>query len=91
MDWRYAVRIANVDIVRSPERLLEMTIRATYQLPVLGGSADARPVFYMNRDARNALKDSGLRVPEDAGVPIMLRGIPIREIDELRNDETRIP
>ena len=30
MDWRYVVRIANVDAVRRPERVLEMTTRAMY-------------------------------------------------------------
>jgi hypothetical protein len=53
-DWRYAVRIPNIDISNlvaksSAADLIELMIKATYRIP----SADrlCKPVFYMNRPA----------------------------------------
>lgn len=56
-DWRYACRIANIDAsdlsgVTSAADLSELMFRATERLPSLNSG---RPVFYMNRTARQML------------------------------------
>jgi len=56
-DWRYAVRIANIDISNltaesSAANLIKLMIRATHRIPAMGLG---RPVFYMNRTVMQML------------------------------------
>jgi hypothetical protein len=56
-DWRYVVRIPNIDISNlvaksSAADLIELMIKATYRVPV---AVDGPPVFYMNRSCMQML------------------------------------
>jgi hypothetical protein len=53
-DWRYVVRIANIDLATiTDEDLIKVLITASEQLP---DQKMGRPVFYMNRQARTRLR-----------------------------------
>jgi hypothetical protein len=53
-DWRYVVRIANIDLASiSDEDLIKMLIMASERLP---DQSLGRPVFYMNRQTRTRLR-----------------------------------
>lgn len=59
-DWRYVVRIANVDVsdlvgqtgTQSAAQLIKLMVRALYRVPNL---ARGRPAFYMNRTVHSGL------------------------------------
>jgi hypothetical protein len=99
-DWRYAVRIANIDISNlvaktSAADLIELMIKATYRVPSL---AMGRPVFYMNRSCAQMLdiqrrddviSGSGLTWDTvDGKRQGSFRGIPIRLCDQLLETES---
>lgn len=98
-DWRYAVRIANIDVSDlaggSPPDLVKHLIRATHKVPSL---KTGQPVFYMNRTGRQwldiqaATKDNVmLKISEFEGRPVReFLGIPIRTCDQLALDEPRV-
>jgi hypothetical protein len=99
-DWRYAVRIANIDVNLlsggSPVNLQRLFIRAIAKVPSL---KLGRPVFYMNRavktwaDIQQTEKPTlGFHTVEDAqGNPMSaFRGIPIRLCDQLLNNEAKV-
>lgn len=101
-DWRYAVRICNLDVSNlrsnvSAADLVEHMITAIHALPT---QRAGRCVFYMNRAAFQALDkqrradvQSGgqLSYEKVDGVAVMhFRGIPIRKVDQLLNTEARI-
>jgi hypothetical protein len=99
-DWRYAVRIANIDVSLlsggSPVNLQRLFIRAIAKVPSL---KLGRPVFYMNRavktwaDIQQTEKPTlGFHTVEDAqGNPLSaFRGIPIRLCDQLLNSEAKV-
>jgi len=57
-DFRFAVRIANVELTISRGDLENCLSRALLQLPILGGTNEpdkCRPVIYMNADLRKRL------------------------------------
>lgn len=102
MDWRYVVRICNVDISNlvtesSAADLTKLMIKAMKRIPNL---ARGKAVFYMNRtveemldiQGRNDVKSGGQLKYEDVdGKPRMsFRGIPVRRSDALLNSETRV-
>ncbi|MGQ0585434.1 MAG: major capsid protein [Reyranella sp.] len=98
-DWRYAVRIANIDVSDlaggSPPDLIKMMIKATHKVPSL---KTGQPVFYMNRTGRQwldiqaATKDNVmLKISEFEGRPVReFLGIPIRTCDQILNTEPRV-
>lgn len=98
-DWRYAVRIANIDVSDlaggSPPDLIKMMIKATHKVPSL---KTGQPVFYMNRTGRQwldiqaATKDNVmLKISEFEGRPVReFLGIPIRTCDQILNTESRV-
>lgn len=99
-DWRFAVRIANIDVPslagESPVNLQRLFIRAISKVPSL---KLGRPVFYVNRaiktwaDIQQTEKPTlGFHTVEDAqGNPLTaFRGIPIRLVDQLLNTEARV-
>ena len=98
-DWRYAVRIANIDVSDlssgSPTDLVKHMIRATHKVPSL---KTGQPVFYMNRTGRQWLdiqaanKDNVmLKISEFEGRPVReFLGIPIRTCDQILNTEARV-
>ena len=101
-DWRYGVRIANIDIsaviadgAGSSVKLMEYMVKAIHRLPSVGMG---RPVFYMNRTLRQmldiqALNKSNVQLSvgmEEGRLKTMFRGIPIRTVDALTEAETRV-
>lgn len=101
-DWRYVVRIPNIDISNlvaksSAADLIELMIKATYRLPTLNG---VRPVFYMNRTCLQMLDiqrrddvitGAGLTFDNvDGKRQPSFRGIPIRLCDALTEAEATV-
>ena len=102
-DWRYAVRVANIDVsdlaalsgtqaVSASTSILKAMIRATERIPSL---ASGRSVFYVNRSVRENLRlaildkvSSQLTYETFAGRRVMtFDGIPVRRVDKLTNTE----
>ena len=98
-DWRYVVRIANVDLSdlagATPINLINYMIRAINKVPNL---SMGRPAFYMNRAIRTwfdiqAINKSSLalKIDEVDGKPrTSFRGIPLKTCDAILNTETRV-
>lgn len=99
MDWRFAVRIANIDISNlvgesSAADLIKLMIKATHRIPNLQACT---PKFYMNRSCfqmldiqrYNNVKGAGLEYKEvDGKVIYSFRGIEIRVSDSLLETES---
>jgi len=100
-DWRYAVRIANLDTSdlaggsAEAADIVKLLIKAVHRIPNL---QMGRSAIYMNRDIAEYLdvqaveKPSlGIKVKETEGIFWRdFRGIPIRECDALLNTESRV-
>jgi major capsid protein gp7 len=103
-DWRYVVRICNIDISNliadsSPfsADLIKLMIKAVYRIPTLGMGT---PVFYTNRtiaewlaiQAREAVSTGGqLSYDVVEGKPITrVMGIPVRRVDALTQAEATV-
>lgn len=100
-DWRYAVRIANIDRsllapdIGSGANLPRLMKRAIERLPNLNG----RVAFYMDRGIKQMLgeqiaeyvKNSTLKTEEVGGVrQTLFDGVPIRRCDRLAVDEAAV-
>lgn len=101
-DWRYVVRIANIDISNlvaksSAADLIELMIKAIHRIPNI---ASVNPVFYMNRTCfqmldiarRDDVVSGGGMTFEnvDGKVQYSFRGIPIRKCDVLLETEATV-
>jgi hypothetical protein len=99
-DWRYAVRIANIDesqldTAGTAVPLINNMVKAIHRIPTPGMG---RCAFYANRTVKEfldlqALSKSNvyLNVGEEEGKPkTMLRGIPVRTCDALRCNEATV-
>lgn len=100
-DWRYAVRIANVDVsdltknAASGADLIDLMVQAAEKVPNLGLG---RPVFYANRTVSSFLRrqitnksNVQLNMEEVAGERVMtFDGIPFRRNDAILNTEATI-
>lgn len=101
-DWRYVVRIANIDISNlvaksSAADLTELMIKAIHRIPNLGM---CRPVFYMNRTCiqmldiqrrDDVINGGGLTWDTVDGKRVAsFRGIPIRVCDALIETEATV-
>jgi len=102
-DWRYAVRIANIDksdLVAnggSAADLRSLMVKAIHRIPSL---KRGKPVFYMNRTVREMLdiqridsveSGGGITFANVDGKPVeTFRGIPIRIVDQMGIAETLI-
>lgn len=101
-DWRYAVRIANVDAAAltknagSGADLIDLMTQAVEWLPNM---KMGRPVFYMNRTVKSFLRrqimnkvaSSTLTMDQVAGKPVMaFDGVPVKRCDALINSETAV-
>lgn len=101
-DWRYVVRIANIDISNlvaqsSAADLIELMIKAIHRIPDLGAG---RPVFYMNRTVfqmldiqrrADVIAGGGLNYSDvDGKMTATFRGIPVRKSDALLETEATI-
>jgi hypothetical protein len=98
-DWRYSVRIPNIDVSAlvaktSAADIIELMIKAIHRIPNIRA---VRPVFYMNRTVMEMLDimrrddviaGGGLSFAEvDGKIQYSFRGIPIRICDALLENE----
>ncbi|MDT7076440.1 hypothetical protein RQL62_17800 [Citrobacter amalonaticus] len=99
-DWRYVVRIANIDVSNLSDpataaNIAKLMVKALHRIPNRGMG---RPVFYMNRTIGQALDLQSLEktslaisVKETEGEWwTSFRGVPIRETDALLETEARV-
>jgi hypothetical protein len=101
-DWRYVVRIANIDISNlvaksSAADLIELMIKAIHRLPSMSAG---KPAFYMNRTVfqmldiqrrDDVISGGGLVYKDVDGVPVpTFRQIPIRIVDQLIETEAQV-
>jgi hypothetical protein len=99
-DWRYFVRIANIDIselgtIANTKNLVNWMVQASERIPSFG---KGRAVFYMNRTLREKLRlgilervSSNLTWETVEGKRVMtFDDIPVRRTDALINTETRV-
>lgn len=101
-DWRYAVRIANIDVSNlvaksSAADLIENMIKAIHRIPSLGMGKCA---FYMNRTVKQMLdiqrrddvQTGGSLVYNDVDGKLIpsFRGIPIRTCDAILETEAAV-
>lgn len=99
-DWRYAVRIANIDTASfgtsGAPNLLKLMAQAVHRVPNL---RLGRPAFYMNREtieeldiqSMDATKGLALKTQELEGQFWQtFRGIPIRTVDALLSTEAQV-
>ena len=103
-DWRYGVRIANIDVSDlanagesgySGANLINLLIKAFGKFP----KADmGRRVIYCNRTVMTALnlmvanhETAALKIDEIGGRPVTkFWGVPIRQVDAIANDEAAV-
>lgn len=98
-DWRYVVRIANIDIsdliadtTGATVKLMEYMLKAIHRIPAMGMG---RPAFYMNRTILemldiHAMNKSNvyLNIGEEEGRrKVSFRGVPLRGCDQLLQTE----
>jgi len=99
-DWRYFVRIANIDIselgtIANTKNLVNWMVQASERIPSFG---KGRAVFYMNRTLREKLRlgilervSSNLTWETVEGKRVMtFDDIPVRRTDALIKTETRV-
>ena len=101
-DWRYVVRIANVDVsdltknAASGGDLIDLLTQAVELIPNIGMG---RPVFYMNRKLRSFLRRqitnkvaaSTLTMEDVGGKKVVsFDGVPVRRSDALLGTEARV-
>ncbi|UQZ90841.1 hypothetical protein C4J81_17150 [Deltaproteobacteria bacterium Smac51] len=95
-DWRYIVRLANIDLKTvTDEDLIEYMVAAVETLP---DQKMGRPVFYMNRQLRTRLRNAfrrgtnvNLSLGEVGGKHVIsFDEIPVKRCDSLVNTEARV-
>lgn len=96
-DWRYAARIANIDISADNADYIELMIKAMHRIQNLQTGS---PVFYMNRTIfqrldllrrADVISGGGLSYNEvDGKLMPSFRGIPIKICDALHQAESAI-
>lgn len=101
-DWRYVVRIANIDTSAliaddsgSTVKIINLMARAIDRLPTQKG---IRPVFYMNRTVHSGLKIQAMNKSVNAlaleqghgQFKLNFLGIPVRHCDAILNTEGQI-
>lgn len=101
-DWRYAVRIANIDISAlvaksSAADLIDFMIKAIHRIPSIKG---VKPVFYVNRTVfemldiqrrDDVISGGGLTYSNvDGSITPTFRGIPVRICDALIETEAQV-
>lgn len=101
-DWRYAVRIANIDISNlvaksSAADLIDFMIKAIHRIPNIKG---VKPAFYVNRTCFEMLDiqrrddvvtGGGLTYSNvDGSITPTFRGIPVRICDALIETEAQV-
>lgn len=103
-DWRYAVRIANIDAsdlvgnAMGVVNLIELLIKGLHRLPVMQGAG--KTCIYANRTViqmldiqrtQKATSGTGINYLEIDGKYVPhFRGVPIRRVDQILNTEARV-
>ena len=103
-DWRYAVRIANIDVsdlatfgssADASANLIRLMVQAYHRVPHFGG---VKPVFYCNATVKQWLDIMALEktnvmlgINDFAGKPVTtFWGIPIKKVDAITNTEAAV-
>lgn len=99
-DWRYVVRIANIDVsnLNTLSNTDELVVSMTKASELLSDMGGVRPVFYMNRRVRTALRQgilekiaNNLTWETVAGKKVMMFDeIPVKRCDGIVNNESRV-
>lgn len=102
-DWRYAVRICNIDVSNlvadetgTSVKIINAMVRALHRIPNL---RMGRAAFYMNRTVREMLdiqamnkSNVQLKIDEYDGVfRTTFRGVPLRTVDAILTTEAVVP
>lgn len=100
-DWRYAVRICNIDISDTDAAGIKTIITNMETAVETPPNRLGKPVFYMNRTMRRLLRrearesvgsGGGLTYENFDGKRILMFGdIPVRLVDQLLNSEALVP
>jgi hypothetical protein len=115
-DWRYCVRIANIDVNQlsgvSAANLINLLVRGLYRMPTASAQTTAvqssdtpavrgdmgRTVIYCNRVIRTYLDLQAMNKTNvllqlrefDGKVVTTFRGVPVRTVDAILNNEARV-
>lgn len=100
-DWRYGVRIANIDITaltKNASAGADLIDLMTQAIELLPNQNMGRPVFYVNQKIRSFLRrqimnKSIYQITQEqvAGKKVtMFDGIPVRRVDQITNAETKV-
>ena len=101
-DWRYAVRIYNIDkslLVKDAATGADLPDLMYQALELIPNLSMGRPAFYMSRGMRsmvrrqltNLTKNSTLTIENVGGKMVeKFQGVPLRRVDALAADETRV-
>lgn len=101
-DWRYIVRIANIDVATLTKNAAsgaDIIDLMTQALELIQGLTGVTPVFYVSRRIRSFLRRqtvnkvaSGTLAYENvAGKPALMFGeVPVRRVDAILNTEARV-
>lgn len=79
-DWRYVVRVANVDTERRDLDVAAIMSHAAMLVPGMG----VKPTFYMGSDVAEMFRD------QQGVTATMFRNIPVRFVDALHSKEKRV-
>jgi hypothetical protein len=98
-DWRYAVRIANIDVnalTKNAQSGADLIDLMTQALETIEGLTGGRPAFYVSRTIRSFLRrqianrvvNSTLTMETVAGKKVVtFDGVPVRRVDQLVTGE----
>ncbi|EMO4232325.1 hypothetical protein RZ641_005460 [Pseudomonas aeruginosa] len=101
-DWRYIVRIANIDVstlTKNAASGADIIDLMTQALELIQGLTGVTPVFYVSRRIRSFLRRqtvnkvaaSTLTYENVAGKPVLMFGeVPVRRVDAILNTEARV-
>lgn len=98
-DYRYVVRIANIDtsaIAETGNELIKAMVRATHQMfdmraGRLAWYCNRTVATYLHLQAMDAVKNSTLSIENVGGMPVQtFLGIPIRQTDAILNTEAPV-
>ncbi|MFU5758695.1 major capsid protein [Pseudomonas aeruginosa] len=101
-DWRYIVRIANIDastLTKNAASGADIIDLMTQALELIQGLTGVTPVFYVSRRIRSFLRRqtvnkvaaSTLTYENVAGKPALMFGeVPVRRVDAILNTEARV-
>ena len=101
-DWRFAVRIANIDVTtltKAATAGTDLIDFMTQALERVQSLTAGKPAFYCNRTIRSFLRrqmvnkvvNSTLQISDVAGKQVLtFDGVPVRRVDALLGTEARV-